>query len=112
MIASASSVSDLSVNHLALQKRLSRNCDHFVKSLPANGSNVDSNNLEFFSPGSIHSDPHNPSAQYSQPKGPSAPIRRAHASPAVAYLSIMHLGVINRHTQPQHLRRQPPDRRQ
>ena len=41
----------------------------------------------------------------------SAFIRCAHAGPGIAHLLVVHVGVIDRHPQAQHLRRQPPHRR-
>src|SRR6185437_3465318 len=39
-----------------------------------------------------------------------APVRRTDARPAIAHLLVMDLGVVDRHVQTEHLRRQPPDR--
>src|SRR5512138_1972581 len=43
-------------------------------------------------------------------ESPLASVRRAHAGPAVAHLMIVHGGIIGRHSQSEHLRREPPDR--
>ena len=42
----------------------------------------------------------------------SASVGGAHAGPGVAHLLVVHVGVIDRHPQAEHLRRQPADRRQ
>ena len=39
-------------------------------------------------------------------------VGRAHADPGVAHLMVVHLGIVDRHAEPQHLRRQPSRRRQ